>query len=86
MTNNDAFTAFAFVIESNPRYIELIEKQEDGIITAEEKDELMNIIDDTYFNPFMYNNIMAIDEEEDEEEEARLRAKVQDLINRGVFG
>lgn len=85
MTNNDAFAAFASVIESNPRYIKLIEKQDDQTITDEELTELTNIADDVFFNPFMFKNFMAIDEEDDPEENARIKAEVQSMIDRGII-
>ena len=86
MTNNEAFAAFASVIESNPRYMELIEKQDNQTITDDELTELTDIVDDVFFNPFMFKNFMAIDEEEDEEENERIKAQVQDMINRGIIG
>ena len=85
MTNNEAFAAFASVIESNPRYMELIEKQDNQTITDDELTELTNIVDDTFFNPFMFQNFMAIDEEDDPEEDERIKAKVQSMIDRGVI-
>ena len=33
MTNNDACIACAHVVEQNPRYLELIEKYDNGTIT-----------------------------------------------------
>ena len=86
MTNNDAFAAFASVIESNPRYMELIEKQDNQTITNEELTELNDIVDDIFFNPFMFKNFMAIDEEDNPEEDARMKAQVEDMIARGVIG
>ena len=86
MTNMEAFTAFAAVIESNPRYMELIEKQDNQTITDDELTELTDIVDDVFFNPFMFKNFMAIDEEDDPEENAKIKAQVQDLIDRGVIG
>ena len=83
MTNNDAFAAFASVIENNPRYMELAEKQENHTITEAELTELENIVDDTFFNPFMLKNFMAIDEDENDND---MRTQVQDMINRGVIG
>ena len=86
MTNNEAFAAFASVIESNPRYMELIEKQDNQTITNNELDELTDIIDDVFFNPFMFKNFMTIDEEEDEDETERLKKQVQSMIDRGIIG
>lgn len=86
MTNNEAFAAFASVIESNPRYMELIEKQDNQTINDDELTELTDIVDDVFFNPFMFKNFMAIDEEEDEEENERIKAQVQDMIDRGIIG
>lgn len=86
MTNNEAFAAFASVIESNPRYMELIEKQDNRTITKEELTELNDIVDDIFFNPFMFKNFMAIDEEDNPEEDARMKAQVEDMIARGVIG
>lgn len=85
MTNNDAFAAFASVIESNPRYMELVEKQDNQTITDEELTELTDIVDDVFFNPFMFKNFMAIDEEDDAEEDARIKAEVQSMIDRGII-
>lgn len=85
MTNNDAFAAFASVIESNPRYIELVEKQNNQTITDEELTELINIADDVFFNPFMFKNFMMIDEEDNPEEDARIKAEVQSMIDRGII-
>lgn len=85
MTNNDAFAAFASVIENNPRYMELVEKQDNQVITDDELTELTNIVDDVFFNPFMFKNFMAIDEEDDPEEDARIKAQVEDMIARGVI-
>ena len=85
MTNNEAFAAFASVIESNPRYMELIEKQDNRTITDEELTELTDIVDDVFFNPFMFKNFMAIDEEDDPEEDARIKAEVQSMIDRGII-
>jgi hypothetical protein len=86
MTNNDAFVAFASVIESNPRYMELVKKQDNQTITDEELTELTDIVDDVFFNPFMFKNFMTIDEEDDPEEDARIKAQVEDMIFRGVIG
>ena len=86
MTNMDAFTAFASVIENNSRYMELIEKQDNQTITDEELTELTDIVDDVFFNPFMFKNFMAIDEEDDPEEDARIKADVQRMIDKGVIG
>lgn len=85
MTNNEAFAAFASVIESNPRYMELIEKQDNQTITDDELTELTDIVDDTFFNPFMFQNFMVIDEENDTEEDARIKAEVQSMIDRGII-
>lgn len=85
MTNNEAFAAFASVIESNPRYMELVDKQDNQTITDEELTELTDIVDDTFFNPFMFKNFMMIDEEDDPEEDERIRAKVQSMIDRGII-
>lgn len=86
MTNNDAFAAFASVIENNPRYMELVEKQDNQVITDDELTELTNIVDDVFFNPFMFKNFMAIDEEDDPEEDARIKAQVEDMFARGIIG
>lgn len=86
MTNNEAFAAFASVIENNPRYMELVEKQDNQAITDEELAELTDIADDVFFNPFMFKNFMAIDEEDDPEEDARIKAEVEDMIARGIIG
>ena len=85
MTNMEAFAAFASVIESNPRYMELIEKQDNQTITDEETDELIEIVDDVFFNPFQMKNFLAIDEEDDPEEDERIKAEVQSMIDRGVI-
>lgn len=85
MTNNEAFAAFASVIESNPRYMELVEKQDNHTITDAELTELTDIVDDVFFNPFMFKNFMAIDEEDDAEEDARIKAEVQSMIDRGII-
>jgi hypothetical protein len=85
MTNNEACLAFAAIIENNPRYMELVEKQDNQTITEEELHELTDIVDDVFFNPFMFKNFMDIDEEDDPDEDARLKAKVQDMIDRGVI-
>ena len=85
MTNNDAFAAFASVIENNPRYMELVEKQDNGTITDEELTELTDLADDVFFNPFMFKNFMAIDEEDDPDEDARIKAEVEDMFARGIL-
>jgi len=85
MTQIEAFSAFASVIENNPRYMELAEKQDNHTITDEELTELTNIADDVFFNPFIFKNFMAIDEEDDPEEDARIKAEVQGMIDRGVI-
>lgn len=86
MTNMDAFAAFASVIESNPRYMELIEKQDNQTITDEEMDELTDIVDDVFFNPFMMKNFYQIDEEDDPEEDEKIKAEVQRMIDKGIIG
>lgn len=85
MTNNDAFAAFASVIENNPRYMELVEKQDNGTITDDELTELTDLADDVFFNPFMFKNFMAIDEEDDPDEDARIKAEVEDMFARGIL-
>lgn len=85
MTNMEAFAAFASVIESNPRYMELIEKQDNQTITDEELTELTDIVDDVFFNPFQMKNFLSIDEEDDPEEDERIKADIQDMIDRGVL-
>ena len=85
MTNMEAFAAFASVIESNPRYMELIDKQDNQTITDDELTELTDIVDDVFFNPFMMKNFMEIDEEDDPDEDAHIKAEVQRMIDEGVI-
>ena len=85
MTNMEAFAAFAAVIESNPRYMELIDKQDNQTITDDELTELTDIVDDVFFNPFQMKNFLAIDEEDDPEEDAWMKAEIQRMIDKGVI-
>ena len=85
MTNMDAFAAFASVIESNPRYMELIDKKDNNTITEAESDELMELVDDVFFSPFQMKNFLDIDEEDDPEEDARIKAQIEDMIARGII-
>ena len=86
MTNMEAFAAYASVVESNPRYMELIEKQDNKTITDDELTELVDIADDVFFNPFMFKNFMDMEDDYDPEEDKWIKAKVQDMIDRGVIG
>lgn len=85
MTNMEAFAAFASVIESNPRYMELTDKKENQTITEEELTELNAIIDSVFFSPFQMKNFHAIDEEDDPEEEAQIKATIQSMADRGII-
>ena len=82
MTNMEAFAAYASVVESNPRYMELIEKQDNKTITDD--DTLQKY--DVFFNPFMFKNFMDMEDDYDPEEDKWIKAKVQDMIDRGVIG
>lgn len=85
MTNNDACIACAHVVEQNPRYLELAEKYENGTITPEEFDEMDRIFDDVFFSPFQMKNFLSVDEEDNPEEDARIKAEIQSMIDRGVI-
>lgn len=85
MTHDDAFAAFASVMESNSRYMELVEKHENQSITDAEQNELSELVDSVFFSPFMLKNFMAIDEEEDEKEHARNKAFVQAMYDKGIL-
>lgn len=85
MTHDDAFAAFASVMESNPRYMELVEKHDNQTITVAEQDELSKLVDSVFFSPFMLKNFMAINEEENEEENARNKAFVQAMYDKGIL-
>ena len=85
MTYTECFRNFAYVAESNPRIRELAEKHDAGTITEEELTELTDLYDDVFFNPFLLKNFMNAEDDFSEEDEARIKATVQDMINRGVI-